>query len=180
MPVRRTVIHFNVYINSWKFVAIFRTPNFSHDRLACLRPFDDVLWMATLSMIALLTLILLIMTFSHRKLNIQERPEVGDFVFSFCQLHTYHRFTVYDCIFWPANLICAKAVYHMPKKLSVRIALFSGSLAGLVLNVAYSGTLISFLSISLGSFKNFDQLLGTSFVFDTRSITEFEMLKVRK
>ena len=181
MPNRRKVVDFNVYINAWKFVAIYRTPNSNHDRLACLRPFDERLWFAILAIMISLTLILLIATSSFRIFHIEDfHGDDSIFVVSAFRDHVYHRFIVSDCIFWPVNLLCAKAVYRMPRNFPVRIPLFAGSLAGLVFNVAYSGTLISFLSIAMGSFKRFDQLLESGFTFDTKAVIQYEMLNVSR
>ena len=176
MPVRRTVVDFNIYINAWKFVAIYRTPNSNHDRLACLRPFEEMLWLAILSGIVSLALTLLIIASFYSIFNLKGKSAA----FKMFPVLKVNGVTMLDCMFWPINLICAKAVYHIPKKFSVRIALLTGSLAGLVLNVAYSGNLISFLSVALGSFKSFEQLLETGFTFDTKAVIQFEMLKVKE
>ena len=174
---RQSAVDFNVYSIAWKFKAFYRTPNFNHNRLACLHPFDGILWLVILFAIPSFALVLMIMTFSYKILKTQDPTEEDNGVEPEETLH--NRFSVPDCIYLPINLICCKGVDQIPKTFSVRFALLVGSFAGLVLNVAYSGTLISFLSVALGSLKRFEQLLETSFIFDTKAIIEFAMLKVR-
>ena len=171
MPERRAVVDFNLHFNSWQLLALYRTPDFNHDKFASLRPFSPLMWLAIGGLNIALILALLCLTTVHYRYGILNTMGSNSFSRRICQTS--------DCIFWSGMILCCRAIYQLPEADSVRLVVFIGCLAAIVLNVAYSGTLISFVMVASNGFTRFEQLLETSFVFDTRLNTTLHMLQVR-
>lgn len=72
---------------------------------------------------------------------------------------------VSDCFMWSMTAMSLRGFYKLPIESSLRIVMIVGSLAGIVLFAAYSGTLVSFLSVVIDPINNIGQLLATDFTF---------------
>ena len=170
MPLRRTVVDFNLSVFAWTFLALYRTPNLNHDKYASLRPFSSFLWLALGAFNISMILALVFVSTVRRRQGILDTREST----------TRHQiFQPLDCIFWPGNTLCYKAISPLPEADSIRIVLFMGCIAAIVWNAAYSGTLMSFVMVASKGFTRFEQLLQTSFTFDSRPNITFLMLQVK-
>jgi hypothetical protein len=70
-----------------------------------------------------------------------------------------------DCFQWPLSTVCLQGFYNIPSSTSPRILVAVGSLAGVLIYGAYSGTLISFLSVVIEPINNLGQLIDTDYTF---------------
>ena len=164
IPSRRGVVHFNHGTHSEKLTAVFLQPSLRHDFLALTRPFTPILWIAIVFWWLTITVILLV----YQSIGIRRVSKKVDY---------------------EPELNCSNCDAQTSSKRELttdglgqqdyfsRIIYFAGAFGRIILYGAYSGTLISFLTVALNGYQFFGQLVDNHypFVVDNYPVIEHAM-----
>ena len=171
---RREVVDFNIDLYNWKFLALFRQPDFRRDSMAFLRPFDRYVWVAMMLSIMFLALATFGIKIIHEFLGDEELEEQFEWNFGVVR-------RLFDAVFNTLALLCGVGLRDDDgdeMALPVKVLFLSKSLLGVILYAFYGGMLISFLAVADVPFSSLEQLLATPYRFDAMSGDPFLMLQV--
>ena len=171
-PSRRKLFYHSISLYKWKFIAIFRTPPFKRDIFAHIKPFQESLWLAVGIWLAAIAIIVALLNGIYEDLQrstlILNSSRHVDLLLSSC-LYTSsfmnHRVEWCDWLLWPVSILSQRTMRPMPAEFSLKIILTTSTIVGAVLYIAFSGTLISFLTVFLDPISTLEQLLQSSFEF---------------
>lgn len=194
-PFRREVVDFNTPTNEIRLSAFFQRPSAISSHYSALsKPFQPSVWVATLilliGMIAYAIFLnkvlnlsqILILKRQHVTLsnnccqililtkewvrNLLSLTTTGSVtVTASASGNARDSWTVSDCVMWSFTTMSLRGFYKSPLENSLRITMIAGSVAGVLMYAAYSGTLVSFLSVTIEPINNLGQLLATDFTF---------------
>ncbi|PSN34366.1 Ionotropic receptor 139 [Blattella germanica] len=99
-----------------------------------LAPFSSKLWIAVLTAIVVLALFLALLYYCGRRYGNQEAEDSS-------------RYDLYDYFLYIFGVFCSQGHYLSPRSNSCRLVYLLANLTAVVLLAAYSGTLISFLTV---------------------------------
>lgn len=155
---RRAVVDFNLPTSEIHLSAFFRKPN-AFNSNGIIQPFSTNLWCLILLWILISGCILLIFRYISSKYNLAphdpDNYNEGTFIWNYI-----------DYFQWTLGSLCLQSYTGYPIQTSFRIVIGIGYLLAVVIFAAYSGNLISFLSVVIEPIKNLNQLLETNFVFN--------------
>lgn len=172
-PSRRKLFYHSISLYSWTFIAVFRAPPFRRDMLAHIKPFQHALWLAIAFWVVTVAIVVAILNAIYKRL---QRPSLTpqssrqlDILLSTCLYQTsapnsqFERWC--DWFLWPISILCQRTMRPTPVRFTLKTIVISSSIAGAVLYIAFSGTLISFLTVSVAPISTLEQLLRSSFQF---------------
>ena len=204
VPSRRIAVDFNIPTTSLKLSAFFVPPQPTAKTGALLHPFQADVWIAIIFWLVLLTSVLGIFNKITRALSLRPRVRVmlrpptqetnrsnsESTSLTIISAKTEFTFDSYDEDRRSSNAaeswvlavasVCSRGFYWYPKNDGHRAVVLSSYLAGFALMAAYGGTLISFLSVTQESIRNFEALLAAKFKFviSTNEVLLQNMLQV--
>ncbi|CAG7727676.1 unnamed protein product [Allacma fusca] len=187
IPLRRTVIDFNIPTNTLKLSGFFKKPRAVVDAKALIEPFKGSFWFAVISVIVSLSLVLIFFKWVLVRAVSHTKEYSSDLSFDEVSVKTdLQRLDIIgsrdnstgtgscddpqslwcpsDCFQWALAAFCIQGFYNIPKYDCYRIVIGMGFLSGVLIYGAYAGTLISFLSVVVDSVTSVEQLMEDSFV----------------
>lgn len=162
---RRQAVDYTLPTATWKLCAYFRKPQNS---VALLQPFKKSLWFALLVWVFTISFVAMIFRYVLYRWNLGGKQ--AEFVLldiipsSPPSADSHGLWGVLDSLLWAIGIMCTQGFHYVPDHSCYRILDLTGHLAAFIVQIAYGGVLISFLSVTLkDSISTFDQLVDNSY-----------------
>ena len=168
LPFRREAVDFNIATTSLHLSGFFKKAGKAVDNEALIEPFNSKFWWALF-----LGILVVIISLSSFRIIIIWLLCPATTIIEFIPGHGVVEYDdkrsrvwcMLDCALWTISALCFKSFYYVPKHDSYRIVVGIWLLTSVILYAAYSGTLISFLSVEVESLKSFENLIAASYDF---------------
>jgi len=164
---RRVAVNYNIQTFRMKVAAYFRSPDTNSQITALLRPFQLSLWISIIIWILATGFFMRLLT--HVSQYYEQIIAAGyrdNFYFNYPSPIRY-KWNYWDCVVWPVRSLCLQGFKdeNEPGLFCVRFLILFNFLIGYIIYSAFSGVLISFLSVNVDPIQNFRQLLSAPFIF---------------